>query len=170
MTGMLPPADDPLLEAVILDQADLRAKVSDLQGVFEKTLAALQDKVAERGYQPCPAPRWWLLEGDKRAQAVGRLRSWVNTVFRPGYGHLSTALRPCWEQHDLCLYLLDLLSELHTVLYQERRTTDGEVLGRSPATLSSAAEWHLRLLSTAVNLMDAETKRCGHAVEAEARR
>lgn len=170
MTGMLPPADDPLLEGVILDQAELRSKVSDLADVFEKALAALQDKVAERGYQPCPAPQWWRLEDDEREQAVSRIRLWVNGIFRPGYGHLSTALRPCWEQHDLCLYLLDFLSELHGVLCQARRTTDGELLGRSPGTLTSAAEWHLRLLPAAVSLMDAETKRCGHAVEAEARR
>jgi hypothetical protein len=177
MTGVLPPADDPLLEAVILDQAELRAKVGDLEAsqaadreLLEKALAALQDKVAEKGYQPCPAPQWWRLEGDEREQAVSRLRLWVSRIFRPGYGHLSTALRPCWERHDLCLYLLDFLSELHGVLYQERKTTDGEVLGRSTGTLTSAAEWHLRLLAAAVALMDMETKRCGHAVEAEARR
>jgi hypothetical protein len=176
VTGMLP-QDDPLLAAVILETAELRAKVNDLEAaragdreLLARALAALADKQAEKGYQPCPAPRWWQLEGDGRAQAVDRLRNWVATVYRPGYGHLGIALRPCWAEHDLCLYLLDLLSELHTLHYQARRTTDGELLGRSPGALSSAAEWHLRLLPAAVSLMDAETKRCGHAVEAEARR
>jgi hypothetical protein len=175
VTGL--PENDPLLEAVILDQAELRAKIGDLEAVqaadremLEKTLAALANKQAARGYQPCPAPRWWQLEGDERAQAVDRLRNWVATVYRPGYGHLGIALRPCWTEHDLCLYLLDFLSELHAVLYQSRRTADGEVLSRSPGTLTSAAEWHIRLLPAAVSLMDAETKRCEHAVEAEARR
>jgi len=125
--------------------------------------------VGEDGrYQPAPAPQWWRMDEAGRQQVLGRLSWWVETVYRPGYGHLAAKLPQCWDQHDLCLYLLDLLSQLHTVLYQNRGPApegkqDGELLERTPAILSSAAEWHLRLLPTAVSLMAAETASCPHA-------
>ena len=71
----------------------------------------------DEGYQPIPAPRWWQLQGRERAEAVARLRAWVDTVFRPGYGHLAEQVGPCWEQHDLCLYQLAWLSEMHTAIF-----------------------------------------------------
>ena len=73
-------------------------------------------------YQPVPAPRWWKLDGRDREEALARLRAWVEQIYRPGYGHLAAALGPCWDQHPLCLYGLDWLMELWSVLYLTRRT------------------------------------------------
>ena len=105
----------------------------------------------DQGYQPVPAPRWWLLQRGERAAAVARLRSWVETVFRPGYGHLASQVGPCWAEHDLCLYQLAWLSEMHTVIFLAPERL-----------LASEADWHTRLLPGAVALMAEETGRCDH--------
>jgi hypothetical protein len=108
-------------------------------------------KPASRGYQPIAAPRWHLLHGRERDQAVARLRAWTDTVFRPGYGHLAAQVGPCWQQHDLCLYQLAWLSEMHTAIFLAPERL-----------LSSEADWHARLLPAAVALMAEETGRCDH--------
>ena len=55
--------------------------------------------------------------GRRRPEPIARLRAWVEQVYLPGYGHLAAALGPCWPAHDLCLYGLDIASELWSVLY-----------------------------------------------------
>jgi hypothetical protein len=106
-------------------------------------------------YQPGPAPQWWKPAGTEREQALARLRAWVEQIYRPGYGHLAAALGPCWEQHPLCLYGLDWLMELWTVLYLPPERT-------APA-LASQAEWQTRLLPALAEQMYLETTRCQHA-------
>ena len=86
-----------------------------------------------RCYQPSPAPRWWKLAGEDRAEAIARVRGWVEQVYRPGYGQLAATLGSCWEQHPLCLYGLDVLSELWSVLYLQAK--------RTPAVISAQAEF-----------------------------
>ena len=54
-------------------------------------------------------------DGDP-ADPVAGLRDWVERVYRPGYGHLAV-LGPCWPQHELCLYGLDILRRLWSALY-----------------------------------------------------
>jgi hypothetical protein len=108
-----------------------------------------------RCYQPSPAPQWWKLAGAARAEAVARLRAWVEQVYRPGYGQLAATLGPCWEQHPLCLYGLDVLSELWSVLYLQAR--------RSPAVISAQAEYHARIVPAIAEQLMTETTRCGHA-------
>jgi hypothetical protein len=90
------------------------------------------------GHVPAAARRWWKLAGKDRDQAITDLREWVEEVYRPGYGQLAAALGPCWDQHVLCLYALDILAELHLVLYQPGQ--------RSPAVLSAQAEHQARVL------------------------
>jgi hypothetical protein len=107
------------------------------------------------GYQPAPAPRWWKLTSAERQEPAARLRAWVEQVYRPGYGQLAAALGPCWESHDLCLYALDLLAELWSVLY-----LTGE---RTPALLTAQAEYQARILPALAEQLQAETSRCGHA-------
>jgi hypothetical protein len=157
--------------------AELAAQLGGVQGRAEDqgkilagldgldvTVVALAEQLAAlsragdggaKGYQPVPAPRWWRLEGQDRQEAVGRLRAWVATVFRPEYGHLAASLGSCWEQHPLCLYLLDWLSELWSVLYL--------TASRGPATLAGQADWQTRLLPAAAAQLAAETSRCDHA-------
>ena len=111
------------------------------------------DTDADR-HHPDPAPAWWKLAPADRAEPLARLRAWVEQVYRPGYGHLAATLAPCWEAHDLCLYALDILSSLWTVLYLQP--------DRTPGLLSAQAEYQARILPTLAAQLTAETTRCGH--------
>jgi hypothetical protein len=157
---------DAALAAVLTQLADLQRKVTGLEAERDKDRRLITDLNAamraltrkldgapkrDEGYSPIPAPRWWQLQGSKRAEAVTRLRAWTETVFRPGYGHLAEQVGPCWEQHDLCLYQLAWLSEMHTVIFLAPERL-----------LANEADWHTRLLPAAVALMAEETGRCDH--------
>jgi len=106
------------------------------------------------GYQPEPAPAWWRLPATERQESVTRLQAWVEQVYRPGYGNLAAALGSCWPSHDLCLYGLDILSELWSVLYLQPRRTAG--------LLSAQAEYQARILPALAGQLRAETTGCGH--------
>ena len=105
-------------------------------------------------YRPSPSPAWWKLADADRAEPIARLHAWVEQVYRPGYGHLAAALGPCWDQHDLCLYGLDIASELWSMLYLEP--------ARSPALVSAQAEYQARILPALADQLRIETNRCGH--------
>ena len=108
----------------------------------------------EDRYQPGPAPAWQSLTPAERQPAVAMLRAWVEQVYRPGYGHLAATLGPCWERHDLCLYGLDILSQLWSALYLQP--------ARSSALLSAQAEYQARILPTLAGQLMAETTGCDH--------
>jgi len=152
------------LDAVLAQLADLRDQVTlleaaqqhDAERIAELTAALQDDADGGAAYRPVPAPRWWQLRGRERDEATARLRAWTETVFRPGYGHLAARLGPCWEQHDLCLYLLDWLSESWTVIFHPAR--------RSQSALWTSADWHTRFLPAAAALLEAETGSCDHLV------
>ena len=107
-------------------------------------------------------PGWWKLTGDERDRALARLRAWVEQIYRPGFGHLAAALGPCWDQHPLCLYGLDWLMELWSLLYLVPERTAG--------TVASQAEWQTRLLPALAEQMYLETTRCQHAQEPRTQR
>ena len=107
-------------------------------------------------YQPVPPPRWWKLTGAEREHAVDRLAAWVDQIYRPGYGRLAAALPECWREHPVCLYILDWLSELWSVLYLNA--------DRNPAALGAQAEWQTRLLPAAVDQMTVEAGSCAHHI------
>jgi hypothetical protein len=109
---------------------------------------------AGRSYEPVPARRWWKLAGRDREAAVASLRAWVEQVYQPGYGQLAAALAPCWDEHPLCLYVLDILAELWSVLYLDP--------GRPPSVLTAQAEYQARILPALAEQMAAETRRCQH--------
>ena len=132
---------------------------ANLLGLVEEAMATLTARVAEvlpdeqgsaRVYAPRPAPRWWNLSGQAREAEIGRLRGFVEHVYRPGFGHLAARLRPCWESHDLCLYCLDIAAELHAVLYLQSR--------RTIPLLNGQAEYATRVLPALADLMTAETR------------
>jgi len=141
------------------DQAEILAGLQGLDEAVATLTARLAEVLPEDGdgasfYTPVPAPRWWALDGDDRAQAMARLRAWVEKVYRPSYGHIAASLGRCWERHPLCLFTLDWLSELWSVLYLQP--------SRSGGGLSSQGEWQTRLLAAAAEQMAIETSRCEH--------
>jgi len=145
--ALFPAPDKDGNAAVLLQLAELAERVQ----AVEDLLFAEPDRA---GYTPIPAPRWWLLDGDERAEAIARLAAWVDEVYRPSYGHVARLLPACWADHPLCLFVLDFLCELHSVLYLRDR--------RGASTLAGQAEWHIRHLPAAADLMAAEAKGCEH--------
>jgi hypothetical protein len=155
------------LERLVGDlAADIRQQAERTAGLhaLEEALGTLTARVAEilpdehggqRTYMPRPAPRWWNLTGEAREAEIGRLRGFVEHVYRPGFGHLAARLRPCWQFHDLCLYCLDIAAELHAVLYLQAR--------RTVPLLNGQAEYATRILPALADLMAAETRSgCQH--------
>jgi hypothetical protein len=142
MHGEALAAMDGLVEAV----ADIDARL--------RILAGRKMADAEKTYDPAPNVGWHKLDGEERDKAVARLRSWADRVFVPGYGYLAEHLPPCWDQHPLCWYVLDWLSELWSVLYLTEE--------RSAGSLAGQAEFTTRLLPAAVDQMGADAKSCHH--------
>jgi hypothetical protein len=141
--------------------ADLTDQTAALGHVVKEHAAALTRLTATSqtgpdpdGYRPGPAPMWWQLAAAGRSEPIARLRAWVEQVYRPGYGHLAAALGLCWPSHDLCLYGLDIASELWSVLYLQP--------DRSPALVSAQAEYQARILPALAAQLRIETSRCGH--------
>jgi hypothetical protein len=135
----------------------LDRQVADLA----RRLPGNADADGEQGYQPHPAPAWWQLTADQRKPPLAELLDWAERVYRPGYGHLAT-LAPCWPRHDLCLYALDILSQLWSVLYLQP--------DRSPSLLSAQAESQARILPALSAQMTTETTSCDHNLTAAYRR
>ena len=147
--------------AVSARLAELTSQTAALGHVVEEHAAALARLTAPShpgpdgdGYCPEPAAAWWKLAADGRQEPIARLRAWVEQVYWPGYGHLASGLGPCWPAHDLCLYALDIASELWSVLYLQP--------DRSPALLSAQAEYQARILPALAGQLRAETNTCGH--------
>ncbi len=145
--ALFPPPEADSSAAVLLQLAELADRVQ----VLEDLLTAEPDVA---GYQPVPAPKWWLLDGDERAEAIDRLASWVDAVYRPSYGHLAARLPACWPEHPLCLFVLDWMTELHSLLYLRKR--------RAASTVAGQAEFTIRQLPAAADLMATETRACRH--------
>jgi hypothetical protein len=153
-------SNDPI--AAILDQlAAHHEQITRLSRTLDEHAAALTtltattlDDTDPDAYQPEPAPQWWNLPADGRAEPIARLRTWVEHVYRPGYGHLAATLGPCWEAHDLCLYALDIAASLWSVLYLQPL--------RTPVLLSAQAEYQARILPALADQLQVETQRCHH--------
>jgi hypothetical protein len=144
------------ISRALADAATVLARLDDL----ERRVASLAARTFPAGqhdgdrYQPSPAPAWWKLAPAERRPSITGLNDWLDHVYRPGYGHLSAALAPCWAEHDLCLYGLDLASQLWCALYlQPDRTT---------AVLSAQAEYQVRILPALAAQLATETACCGH--------
>jgi hypothetical protein len=144
---------DGPLQAVMDQLAELTRRLDATDDVVAGHEAILADPAA-RPYRPAPTVPWHQLDRDARGVAMTRLRRWTQDVFVPGYGHLASMLPDCWQQHDLCLYLLDWLIELWSTLYVPAKRT-----GR---ILAGQAEFSTRILPAAVRLMAAEGAKCQH--------
>src|SRR6266487_613211 len=149
------------MQETLAAQADILAGLAGPGGQIAQ-LTARFDEIAPSGddaggatYRPAAPARFWRLAGPAREQAIIRLRAWVEQIYRPSYGQHAAALGDCWEQHPLCLYTLDWLSELWSVLYLQPIRTTSSLVGQ--------AEWQTRLLPAAADQMTRETSRCRHA-------
>jgi hypothetical protein len=149
------------LGTVMQDQAAVLAGLEGTSEQVTRLTARLAEILPDRGgdrdtriYAPSPVPRWWKLDGGARQEALDKVRSWVEQIYRPGYGQLAATLGPCWEQHLLCLYGLDVLSELWSVLYLQAT--------RDPAMLAAQAEYQARIVPAIAEQLMTETTRCGH--------
>jgi hypothetical protein len=147
--------------SAVQDQAAMLAALQRLDEQVADLAARLAGTLPDDGhgetelYRPLPVPRWWKLHGRAREQALERLAAWVEQVYRPGYGQLAATLGPCWAEHTLCLYALDIAAELWSVLYLQAT--------RTPGALSAQAEYQTRILPALAGQMMTETRCCGHA-------
>jgi len=155
--------NDPITAALqqLADHHEQLAELTDLITGIGDTLREHLAKTPPTdadpdSYQPSPSPAWWKLAPAERAEPIARLRAWVEQVYRPGYGHLAATLAPCWTSHDLCLYGLDILSDLWSVLYLQPE--------RTPRMLSAQAEYQARILPALAAQLVTETTRCGHTL------
>jgi hypothetical protein len=158
------------IQGTIADQADILAGLNGLDDAVAKLteqITHLQPPAAPaaRRYQPSDTVRWWDLQDNdntdkKKAakSAIARLRNWVEHIYRPHYGYLAAALGDCWEQHPLCLMLLDWLSELWSVLHLNTPRTERD--------LGAQSEFATRILPAAAEQLHLETSRCGHKTAA----
>lgn len=144
------------LSRTLADDTAALARLDALDRQVAELTRRLPEAVGDEGdgYRPRSAPAWWKLPTDQRHAPVAELRTWVEQVYRPGYGHLAATLGPCWPQHDLCLYGLDILSQLWSALYLTPE--------RSLSLLSAQAEYQARILPALAAQLAAETTRCGH--------
>ena len=139
--------------------ADDTAALARLE-VLDRQVTELADRLAgpdadgKDRHQPSPAPAWQSLTPAERKPAIAELRAWVDHVYRPGYGHLAATLGPCWPAHDLCLYGLDILSQLWLALYLQP--------ARSTSLLSAQGEYQARILPALAAQLMTETTGCDH--------
>jgi hypothetical protein len=134
--------------------ASIRRTMQDHAAALAQLAGTSQAGAEADSYCPGPTPAWWKLATADRKEPVARLRAWVEQVYRPGYGHLAASLGPCWDQHDLCLYGLDIAAELWSVLYLQP--------SRNPGLVSAQAEYQARILPALADQLRIETNRCGH--------
>jgi hypothetical protein len=128
-------------------------------GALQEQMAALlAEDVPERGYKPVPAPRWHELSVPEYEAEVGRLRAWVDEVFRPLYGHVAAGLHDCWPKHPLTLVLLDYLAETWKVLHLRR--------SRSAQILGTQLEFQLRYLPAAAEMLTEDMRQCARVHQA----
>jgi hypothetical protein len=150
---------DPL-PGVLAKLTDHQDQITQLTDLVTALRHLLEDRLQDPGgpkddsCRPGPAATWWKLTPAERHDPIAQLRTWIEQVYRPGYGHLAATLAPCWPSHDLCLYGLDILSGLWSVLYLQP--------GRTPGILSAQAEYQARILPALADQLRAETSRCGH--------
>jgi hypothetical protein len=148
------------VEGTIADQTEILGSLNGL----DEAVASLAEQItpllppappAAGRYQPADTVRWWRLQDSARTEPIARLRNWVAQIYRPRYGHLAAGLGPCWDQHPLCLVLIDWLSELWSVLYLSTPRTE--------RLLDAQAEFAVRILPAAAEQLRTETSNCDHS-------
>ena len=137
--------------------AEEQGKLLEAIDKLVKAIAPPDDDEPGKGYTPRPPVHWWTITGDERQKAIDRLAAWAEQVFRPFYGYLAAGLGQCWQDHPLCLVGLDIVSELHSVLYFQPK--------RTASLLSAQAEYTTRILPAFAEQFRAECSKCTHRPE-----
>ena len=142
-----------LLKRTLTTLGEATAEQAGTIGALQEQVAALlAEDAPERGYKPVPAPRWHELSQEQYEEQVARLRTWVDEVFRPLYGHVAAGLHDCWPKHPLTLVLLDYLAETWKVLHLRR--------SRSAQILGTQLEFQLRYLPAAAEMLTEDMRQC----------
>jgi hypothetical protein len=121
------------LEAVRSTQKEHAAAlggIADLRRQVEQVLALLTDE------DDGPPGQWfWLtMTEQQRAEKLGELSDWVETVLRAQYpSYLTSQIRACWPHHPEARWELTWLYQLWTHAYLTKRPTPKD-----------AADWHDR--------------------------
>ena len=142
-------AQGELLEGLAQIRADLASLARRFNAVFPP-----DRNDGSEFYDPPPSVRPWELDDEARAQVINYLAEWVDKIYRPAFGHIAAKLPPCWNEHWLCITVIDVLSELHKVLWMQPVRLAG--------TLSGQAEFLTRLAPALADLMAKERKGCVH--------
>ena len=135
--------------AQLAEQAEqisaLQAQLADLQ-----LKVALDDDKTKPGRMPRPTPQWHRLTKAERDAELMKLRGFLRE-FGPLYGHL-VRLGKCWPEHPLACLAIEVLGELHLLLFTADR--------RPPAMLYGQAEALIRVIPGLLQLAERETRQC----------
>jgi hypothetical protein len=88
--------------------------------------ATAEPQTREPRFTFAPQLRWHELDQAARDQAVARIRAWVDTVYRHQFPRAGD-IAPCWQDHPVCVVLLDVLSQMHAALYHGTNRSWGVV-------------------------------------------
>jgi hypothetical protein len=139
------------IEAKLAEVGALLARMSaQIDGLTGTGQDPPQDQPAA-AYTVNPAPPWWEPGDDRVADTTGRLRDWVDEVYRPVFGYLGALLADCWDRHPLCLAYLDTLHEAWCLLY---------IPPRDPKMVFAQLDWLTRPLLQAAEVLARETSGC----------
>jgi hypothetical protein len=132
---------------------DIRREVASLRSRFNAAFPPERNDGSEF-YDPPPSIRPWALDAAGMVEVIAYLSEWVDKIYRPTFGHIAAKLPSCWKEHWLCITVIDVLSELHKVLWLQPVRLAG--------TLSGQAEFLTRLAPALAEVMATERKGCVH--------
>jgi len=133
--------------------AEVKAEVASLRSRVNLVFPPERNDGSEF-YDPPPSVRIWQLSGEDRTKVVVYLSEWVDKVFKPSFGHIARKIPPCWNEHPFCITVIDVLCELHKVLWCQPIRLAG--------TLSGQAEFLTRLAPAMTDLLVKEREGCEH--------
>lgn len=148
------------LQAIVDDQAVPVGKITNIQDSLDELANRINavlppDDPDAEFYAVQPSALFWRLRGEERAEVIADLREWVGEVYRENFGYVSAKLPDCWTEHNLILTVVDILKELHSVLYLRPRTTTRQLM--------TQADFFTRYLVPLAEMGAAEAKNCEHS-------
>jgi hypothetical protein len=102
------------------EMSDVLARLSLLEN------GTAEPETREQRFKFAPQLRWHELDQAGRAEAVARIRQWVDSVYRQQFPRAGD-IAPCWADHPVCVVLLDVLSQMHQALYHGDKRSWGVV-------------------------------------------